>query len=430
VSRRATYKLLTKTVIIYLVITFLAFILIGFYLIREANNLIHEDLEHKYTRMTDKVLLHIHHHENLDEYLGKWNRNVLVERIGKEEDESIYPIYQDTLIYNADSEEFHIFRVKKVVEHTEKGTFKIVIVRPVQEFYNYRDDIFGTILPTFIALAVFMVVLNLALSKYLLYPFHRILEQMRLYKVGKGALVSDVKTTTTEFDKMQNLYRGMIDQIDKDYKNLKEYTEDLAHELQTPLAVIRNKVDNLIANSSIMEEDAKSIQSIYEETNHLSKLAQGLNLLTKIENQEFKNSKKIRTAIVIEKHIEAVKELANLKSIKIVSDLETNHYYKMDPFLLDTLLKNLVRNSIHYCESNGRVEISTNNEGYFKISNDGPPLEIDSERLFDRFTHSSGFKQSLGLGLSIVKKVCETNSLDIVYTYVNGKHIFSISTID
>ncbi|NIR50453.1 HAMP domain-containing histidine kinase, partial [candidate division KSB1 bacterium] len=85
-----------------------------------------------------------------------------------------------------------------------------------------------------------------------------------------------------------------------------------------------------------------SIKTIYEETNHLSRLGNTLNLITKIENGEFDDIRQITTKPVIEKHAEAISELARLKSLSIECDLAEYHYLMIDPYLLDIVLKNLL----------------------------------------------------------------------------------------
>ena len=94
---------------------------------------------------------------------------------------------------------------------------------------------------------------------------------MKTYKVGSYGKVKKVNTSTLEFNKMQDLFHDMIYRIEDDYKRLKEYTEHMAHEIQTPLTIIRNKTENLISDNSVMDKQSENVKIIYEETNHLSK---------------------------------------------------------------------------------------------------------------------------------------------------------------
>jgi signal transduction histidine kinase len=228
---------------------------------------------------------------------------------------------------------------------------------------------------------------------------------------------------------MQQLFHEMVDRIEHDYRNLKEYTENMAHEIQTPLTIIRNKTENLIADEALMGQHASTIKIIYDETNHISKLGNTLNLFTKIENQEFSNQEQIHTRAVIEKHLDSISEEARLKSLKVEKDLSEQHNLFIDPLLLDIVLKNLLRNALRYGSQEGPIKIKTT-AGSFSISNYGSPLEEEHERLFERFYRANGKQTSQGLGLSLVKKICDLNNLIISYKYENNQHLFSVATND
>jgi signal transduction histidine kinase len=174
-----------------------------------------------------------------------------------------------------------------------------------------------------------------------------------------------------------------------------------------------------------MKQHASTIKIIYDETNHISKLGNTLNLLTKIENQEFNNTERISTNAVIEKHIESISEVARLKSLKIEKELSEQHILDIDPFLLDIVLKNLLRNALRYGSKEGPITVKTTVDS-FSVSNYGPPLDEIPEKIFERFYRKNGTRASQGLGLSLVKKICDLNNLTISYKYTDSQHLFTI----
>lgn len=182
---------------------------------------------------------------------------------------------------------------------------------------------------------------------------------MQSYQTGQKIQLGEEKTTASEFVKMQRLFHFMLERVDKDYRNLKEYTENMAHEIKTPLAVILNKTENLISDEKIMQSHAKAVKTIYDEVNHLTRLGNVLILLTKIGNNEFNNSRRIGLRRIVELHIESVSELTQLKSMRIELDLLEEHSINIDPFLLYIVIKNLLRNAICYCNINGKIKIWT-----------------------------------------------------------------------
>jgi signal transduction histidine kinase len=415
-------RLLSKTTLFYLLFTFLAFFLSAVFLTSQAEKFIHDELEHRFTHSENRVKRHLRAGKPADTLPAN---TILSEFKDGQADLILNPAYSDTLIYNSESEEMLLFRKKTTVFEEQGKYYKLAIIKSLDDFYRLKNDIFGALIPAFFILAIAIVLFNSLLSGSLFKPFNKILNQMKTYKVGSGANNRSVHTTTVEFKKMQQLFQEMVERIEHDYRNLKEYTENMAHEIQSPLTVIRNKTENLIADESLMKKNASTVKIIYDETNHLSKLGNTLNLITKIENQEFRNSVRIATRVVIEKHIEAISEVARLKSLEIEKELSDEHILDIDPFLLDIVLKNILRNAIRYGNPDGPIKVKTTID-YLSVSNYGPPLDDTPDNLFKRFYKKNGSRASQGLGLSLVKKICELNNLTISYTYGNKQHIFTL----
>ena len=174
-----------------------------------------------------------------------------------------------------------------------------------------------------------------------------------------------------------------------------------------------------------MREKGEEIKIIYDEANYLSKLGQSLNLITRIENREFTNARKINTKPAVEKHLAAIQESIKLKKLKTETDLSPQHSLYLDPVLLDIIIKNLIRNAIQYASDDGPICIESTSDT-FTIRNYGNALPFAEEKLFERFQRNNNSKKSLGLGLAIVRKICDLNNLDIQYRYTDKQHIFDI----
>lgn len=227
---------------------------------------------------------------------------------------------------------------------------------------------------------------------------------------------------------MQSLLIKMVERTEKEFSTLKEYTENMAHEIQTPLTVIRNKVENLISDENLMKAHSGTVKTIYNEINHLSKLGSSLNLLTKVEHGEFSNKVDIQTKQIIENHVEGISELLALKELKIELELSESHKINIDPILLDIVIKNLLNNSLNYASNIGPILIKTS-EKELKISNFGEPLSFSEKSIFNRFSKSNSHSSSLGLGLALVHKICSSNDLQIEYKYDDEQHQFIITKI-
>ncbi|MEE4198285.1 MAG: HAMP domain-containing sensor histidine kinase [Bacteroidales bacterium] len=416
-----SFRLLTKTSFFYLIFILVTFFISGRYLIHKADEYINEETEHFFRFREHHVEKFIKRKGNPDKL--KFDKVTLLDSSKLYPD---YPKYIDTLLYNDDKDEYQLFRKKSVIIQVNGQTYLLQMLINIDDFTKMKSDVASRIVPAFIILALVIVIFTTFLSGFLFQPFYRILSHINRYKVGKGMDIPEVKTSSVEFQKLQLLFHRMVNRIEDDYRNLKEYTENMAHEIQTPLTIIRNKTERLIADERIMKANAETVKTIYEETNHLSKLGNALNLLTKIENGEYDNTEVITTKEIILKHIDAIDELLQLKSMTIATDLSDEHQIVLDPFLFDILLKNLIRNAIRYGSNKGPIGIKSTRDK-LTISNYGDKLPVFPEKIFERFYSSNSTGQSLGLGLSLTKRICDLNQLMIDYEYANGQHFFMIT---
>lgn len=420
-NKERRIRLLIKLTIVFIVFAFIAFFSSAVFLTNEADEFINASLDEKFEHNEKKLIHYISKGKELENLYRYGNVKLLAEM----PDTNKYPVFSDTTIYDAELEVERIHKKKVALLKVDGRYYEAIMTKQIEDFMRLREDIFGSLIPAFILLAVSFVVFSYLLSGYYFRPFNKILELMKTYKVGQGAEIKSVNTSTLEFNKMQDLFHEMIYRIENDYKRLKEYTEHMAHEIQTPLAIIRNKTENLISDNSVMDKHSETVKIIYEETNHLSKLGTTLNLLTKIENNEFNNAVNVYTKPVIEKHISAVSEIIQLKSLAIETELSADHSLFIDPILLDIIIKNLLNNALNYASNDKPIIIkSTKNEMTF--SNTGEVLPLPEDKIFERFQKNGNSRSSLGLGLALVKKICDLNNLQISYQYLNSIHSFIV----
>lgn len=415
-------RLLTKTTFIYLIFISVAFFATAIFVTRSTNNLLDEDTEVYFKHRERRLIKYIEeNHRDLDKVHDlvriDGNTSVVAEH---------YPQFKDTTMVASQMDGPMLFRAKTILVDTSKGRFVYTMYKNINDFDKFHFGVLHTIINTFIVLALMLTLFSLFLSGFLFRPFHQLLVLMSRYKIGDNLKLPRVKTSTSEFIKMQMLVQNMICRIEGDYQKLKEYTENMAHEMQTPLAIIRSKAEVFISDEELMGRYASTVKVIYDEATHLSNLGSTLNLLTKIENGEYNRVEVLKTYSIITRHIETVKEMFDLKKIRLEVDLDKTHTLSLDPLLFDVMLKNLLKNALRYTLANYSVRISTSN-GNLTISNYGEPLSFDSSKIFNRFIRSQNEKTSLGLGLALVKQICDLNHLEITYAFANHHHSFTIA---
>ena len=413
------FKLLSKVVLFYLFFTLVSFIISAVILQNEADKHMHRILENRFQHR-ERYIEHKLEHEPRKMQDDDFARVKKVEGIP----ENFHPVYTDTVMVNKQTQRENIYR-KKTTYLTVNGThYRLEMTKEADELYGFRDDVFHIVLPVFIILALAIFLTNYVLSGYLFDPFRRILKQMSQYRIGQSGSLDHIKTSTYEFDRLKQLYENMRQRIENDYYQLKEYTENMSHELQTPLSIIQNKTESLLSANDLKPEQAEQLKSIYEETQQLSRMGRALNLITHIENQEFQNIQTINTASVIRSHVDNIREIAEMKQLDIETNLNEQHTMTIDAGLLDILVRNLLKNAMRYSHPSTTIYIETG-EKQLQVINQGDEPQFPEEEVFKRFRKGKQNK-SLGLGLAIVKKICEVSNLHIDYKYREGKHIFTV----
>lgn len=282
------------------------------------------------------------------------------------------------------------------------------------------EEITGILFVLIGALLVLLLVGYWIMSRRLWKPFHRTLGQLKQFDITAGSAPRFGDVRTQEFRQLNDSLQHMTDKIVADFKNLKEFTENAAHELQTPLAIIRSKMEQLIQSKGLNEEQAKLIGEAYETTGRLTRLNQSLLLLAKIENRQFADAEEIELSEMIQKKHDQLSELAELKNIKINLDLNVCRV-KINPYLADVLLSNLISNAIRHNTENGMLNIQLQNKT-LAISNSGIAPDKPVETLTERFKKGSSSSDSVGLGLAIVKQICELYKVGFSYTYSGNLH--------
>lgn len=271
----------------------------------------------------------------------------------------------------------------------------------------------------FLLLLVVVGITSLVVSRYILSPFHASLNAIKNFNLKQRENLVLPNSGTDEFRMLNSFLSKMTSKALDDYRTLKEFSENASHELQTPLAIIRGKLE-LLLQSSISDEQAKLISSANEAVDKLARTNQSLILLTKLDNQEYP-SQAINLSDVATKTISMLQELIDMKSIRLEKTIQPGVMVAIHPSLADILLMNLMSNAIRHNFESGSIKVNLTNR-HLTIENTGEPVRIPTDQLFVRFKKNAQSSDSAGLGLSIVKRICEINGFTINYYSARELH--------
>ena len=278
----------------------------------------------------------------------------------------------------------------------------------------------------FILLLLSALISNWLISRRLWTPFLGTLEKIRSARLDKIKTSPYEMTNTVEFNELNASLNEMTDKIHRDFMTMKEFTENAAHEMQTPIAVIQSKLELLLQDPGLSKEQAETISGALESLARLGKLNESFLLLAKIENNQYLATEQVDITVIIQKYLSLFSELINDKKLSVQTDFAAPFMVMIHAFLADSMIVNLLGNAIKYNYSGGSIKIKSASDS-IEISNTSQLPPIDKEHLFKRFAGSQADrKNSTGLGLAIAKKIADTNHLELNYRTNDGYHIFSV----
>lgn len=393
-------KLITRTYIGTLLLS-IPIIIIGsifsFYIIRYIN---YEETDEYLSYEMEHIIQYYNEHGVLSEYN---NIEEVLPNVSYE-----YPIFKDTLILQTGDNEYVPFReLFFTIEH--KGEHHTIVLRHLLMGY---DDIFeGTLLiiSGVIMLIILLQVLMIQLiNRSLWQPFYSTLSKLQTFKIDQPVPVFSV-TKIDEFNAMNTSLQSLLEKSARDYRSNKEFNENASHELQTHLAVIRAKTEQLINKSG---GNTKELQEIYHAANRLSQIQKSLLLLSKISNSEFTKNESVNLKDSVVHVLDTYEEAFQIRNISLSKELDDCEVF-IHPGLAEILMNNLIKNTIKHNIENGYVRIKLSSKQVI-IENSGLCYEGNPHELFQRFT--KGQSGVTGIGLAIIKQICDIYHFQISYT--------------
>jgi signal transduction histidine kinase len=413
-------KLLTKSTFYFLLLSILAMIAGGAFLYLTIKKVIYKQVDN--SLITEKTIIEdqIKHTDTIPDFEAALGHQIDVKLM----DYSVrnFQSIKDTDIYDPKTDSFTPFRYIYYSGNTiQKKGFVITIFQIISEKNELLQDIGLYMFFLFFSLLLISILINYLIARKLWRPFYNSVKIAGRFDIQSDKPLDLPETDIIEFNQLNEVFNNMTRKMRNDYLNLKEFGENASHEIQTPLAVIRSKTDLLMQQKNLNKDSLTLIKSINEAITKLFKLNQGLLLISKIDNQVFHEIKSVSLKQLTVTSLENYKEIMNLKNIRVDIDASDEAVIEMNEVLADVMISNLLSNAVRFNIDGGFIRCKIDNK-YFTITNSGLPLSFNPEDLFRRFHKNSSNPQSVGLGLSIVKKIADNYGMNLVYTCSNAIH--------
>lgn len=329
---------------------------------------------------------------------------------------------KDTVIFDPSQNEMEDFRQIISYKEINGKKYRIIVRTLIVESEAILVAVVASYLIIIFLVFVILFYFSKARNQKLWHPFFTNLEQMKQFSLSSPQPLQLADSDILEFHELNEEIKLLTGKVKSDYLNLKQFTENVSHELQTPLAIIQAKIENIINGDDLNDMQFERLTSIQKDIQRLAHMNKRLTLLTKIENRQFVKVKEVALTEILGKIIEDFHEI----SVAKINFLRENELWvTMDPYLADVLCTNLISNAIKHNTDQAAVEVVVSDTSLV-ITNCGTETLAHPENLYTRFYRESETEKSTGLGLAIVKRICDLYGFSIRYTFSGGRHIFSV----
>ncbi|MGC4042024.1 MAG: HAMP domain-containing sensor histidine kinase [Flavobacterium sp.] len=350
---------------------------------------------------------------------NKLNRDLQIEAIGAISKDTFY---NKNFYNNLENEPYRVLNAPVTITG-KPYTFSAKI-----NLVDNSDLIISTVI-VFTVVILFLLtglfIITRRLSTTLWKPFYQTLEQIEQFEIDKNSNPQFAGNDIDEFNRLNTALNKLIERNTLIYKSQKEFVENAAHELQTPIAIFKAKLETLIQRPDITHGQMEVLGKLNDTTSRLTRLNKNLLLLSKIESKEYNLPEDIFLIDVIKSQLSFFKEQSMAKNIQIKTSVKKNIQLYTNSFLTEIMIKNLFLNAINHNIKNGIVEINLD-ENSLVFLNTGEQKPLNPENLFGRFSKANPSSIGNGLGLSIIKRIVENNNWEISYAFEKGMHIFEI----
>ena len=332
---------------------------------------------------------------------------------------------RDTSVYYPDKQKSLPFKILTSELNWNNKAYQVTTYVSSTEIKHLIIKVFSGEALLFVLLLVAIVILNRKSSRLLWKPFFLTMKKVNEFDITRNpSLTMQSKTGTTEFDELNTAITNLISKVNAAYYNQKQFVENASHEIQTPLSIIRSKLELLINQPELTEKNASLLQDITDATNRLSQMNKTLLLLSKIENNQFPETEAVNVSQMVERILNnLIIYYDNFPQVE--SEIQPDVMLNANRSLAEILISNIIKNAIEHNQPNGKISIHLS-PLHLLIKNTGPSLQTNPELLFERFRKDSHQTKTTGLGLALVKQICTLYNYTVSYKYNDGWHQIEI----
>jgi len=257
--------------------------------------------------------------------------------------------------------------------------------------------------------------------EYLLAPFYKIIDRkIRHVDEPEHFDPTPIATHSSDFQQLDTGLNQMMDRISELFKKEKQFIANVSHELLTPVALLKNKYENLLQNESLNEAAVDKIASSLRTLDMLKKIIGNLLLISRIENNQYELNQAIDFEMMLRELAEDLEDRITDKKLSVSVAINHPFAFTGNRTLMHILFYNLLVNAIKYNTTGGSIGINDDVvDGHYRLSFADSGIGMDEQqqaKIFDRFARVNVDQDGQGLGLAIVQSIAHFHQLKIEVT--------------
>lgn len=335
--------------------------------------------------------------------------------------------YSDEEIFIPERDDEEPARVLRKVFHDRDGRwYELTVMTPTIEKEDLREAILGWIVSLYLFLLGMILLVTVVVLYRTMRPLYALLRWLDGYTVGAQNPPLAVETSVTEFRRLNDAARRYAERAEETFERQKQFIGNASHEMQTPLAVCRNRLEMLVDDApTLTEEQLGEIAKVQRTLDYLVRLNRSLLLLSKIDNGQFPETEAVDMNALVRRTAEDMEEIYAYRNMRFTLADEGPLTVRMNPSLAGSVVANLVKNAFVHGDAGGEIVVTVAPRR-LTVANSGAGGPLDAGHIFDRFYQGAKKEGSTGLGLAVVDAVCRLYGLKIAYSHVDGRHCFTV----
>lgn len=331
--------------------------------------------------------------------------------------------YDSTTYIEIEMEDEPVRVLRTHFMNAEGRCYELEIEMSTLEKEDMAETIFWSIIALYFTLLCCVLLVIHYVFKKSFTPLYGLLNWLKKIHPGRK---EENYVMDTKVDEFVILNKALIESTNRNreiYNQQKQFVENAAHELQTPLAIATNKLELLSENPDCTEEQLKEVSDIYNVLRGVVKMNKSLLLLSRIENNQFPETTEVNLNQLLHNLLELFTAVYETKELKIEIDEKENLLFQMNESLARILISNLLKNAFVHNHAGGSIHIRITRNS-FSISNTSENAGLNQSKLYSRFNKEGTSSDSTGLGLAIVKSISSLYLIEIAYNFKDKRHTF------